>query len=81
MSRPSTKMTELKLLRINQHVARLHDDLTRPRARISEASASLILYTKATKDPLLPAVWGGVAKHEDPFYQPSDDKGCGCIIA
>ncbi|PVG02770.1 hypothetical protein CPB86DRAFT_811353 [Serendipita vermifera] len=72
-------MSELKLHRINQHVDRLREDLIRPRAKVSEASASLISFVKSTRDPLLPVVWGGVEKHEDPFYEPKQG-GC-CVIA
>ncbi|CAG7845924.1 SubName: Full=Uncharacterized protein {ECO:0000313/EMBL:CCA77979.1} [Serendipita indica DSM 11827] len=73
-------MAELKLHRINQHIARLRDDVVRPRARVSEASSSLIRYMKTTKDPLLPSLWGTVAKEEDPFHQPDANKGC-CIVS
>ncbi|KGB75819.2 guanine nucleotide-binding protein subunit gamma [Cryptococcus deuterogattii R265] len=57
-----TSMAELKLRRLNEHNARLREDLARPRARVSEASISLIKYCSSTKDPLLPSVWGPPGK-------------------
>jgi len=73
-------MAELKLRRVTEHIQRLRDDLARPRVRVSEAAQSLIRYTRTTKDPLLPAIWGQLAKSEDPFYQPPTG-GCKCIVA
>ncbi|KAG8801298.1 Guanine nucleotide-binding protein subunit gamma 1 [Serendipita sp. 398] len=46
-------MSELKLRRVTEHIQRLRDDLARPRIRVSEASMSLIRYTRSTKDPLV----------------------------
>ncbi|ADV23128.1 guanine nucleotide-binding protein subunit gamma [Cryptococcus gattii Ru294] len=69
-----TSMAELKLRRLNEHNARLREDLARPRARVSEASISLIKYCSSTKDPLLPSVWGPPGKGEDPYAPP--DTGC-----
>lgn len=69
-----TSMAELKLRRLNEHNARLREDLARPRARVSEASISLIKYCSSTKDPLLPSVWGPPGKGEDPYAPP--DIGC-----
>lgn len=71
-----TSMAELKLRRLNEHNARLREDLARPRVRVSEASISLIRYCSNTKDPLLPSVWGPPGKGEDPYAPP--DTGC-CI--
>ncbi|PVF93250.1 putative guanine nucleotide-binding protein gamma subunit [Serendipita vermifera] len=77
---PKQSMSELKLRRVTEHIQRLRDDLARPRIRVSEASMSLIRYTRATRDPLIPAVWGPLPKNEDPFYQPQNT-GCGCVLA
>ncbi|KAF8977634.1 hypothetical protein BDQ17DRAFT_1440538 [Cyathus striatus] len=46
-------LSELKLRRILEHNQRLREDLARPRVKVSEASASLIRYCKATKDHLV----------------------------
>ncbi|GHJ85279.1 hypothetical protein NliqN6_1681 [Naganishia liquefaciens] len=78
-SRPHKQsMSELKLRRLTEHNSRLREDLHRPRIRVSEASMSLIRYCKATRDPLLPSVWGPLQKGEDP-YAPPEQAGC-CII-
>jgi guanine nucleotide-binding protein subunit gamma len=69
-------MSELRLRRLLEHNARLREDLARPRVKVSEASASLIRYCKTTKDHLVPSVWGGVAKNEDPYNQSSNRKCC-----
>lgn len=69
-------MFEMKFRRIQEHVQRLQDDLGRPRVKISEASANLIQYCKATRDPLVPSIWGQI---EDPYAPP--EKGCECILA
>lgn len=50
---PKQSMSELKLRRVTEHIQRLRDDLARPRIRVSEASLSLIRYTRQTKDPLV----------------------------
>ncbi|KAF5358549.1 hypothetical protein D9756_001304 [Leucocoprinus leucothites] len=60
-------MSELKLRRLLEHNQRLKEDLTRPRLKVSEASASLIRYCKTTKDHLVPSVWGPVGRAEDPY--------------
>ncbi|KAH8090519.1 guanine nucleotide-binding protein subunit gamma [Filobasidium floriforme] len=74
-SRPHKQsMSELKLRRLTEHNQRLKEDLNRPRIRVSEASNSLIRYCRATKDPLLPSVWGSLAKGEDPYAPPQ--QGC-----
>jgi len=39
---------------------------------------SLIQYTKATKDYMVPAVWGPVEKKDDP-YAPTKQGGC-CVV-
>jgi hypothetical protein len=39
---------------------------------------SLIQYTKATKDYMVPSVWGAVDKKDDP-YAPSPQGGC-CTV-
>ncbi|KAJ9100886.1 Guanine nucleotide-binding protein subunit gamma 1 [Naganishia adeliensis] len=75
-SRPHKQsMSELKLRRLTEHNARLREDLHRPRIRVSEAAMSLIRFCKATRDPLLPSVWGPLAKGEDP-YAPPQQAGC-----
>ncbi|EIM89593.1 G-protein gamma subunit [Stereum hirsutum FP-91666 SS1] len=71
-------MSELKLRRLAEHNQRLKDDLSRPRIRVSEASASLIRYCKTTKDLLVPSVWGPVGKGEDPYAPPA--QGCACVV-
>ncbi|GBE81769.1 G-protein gamma subunit [Sparassis latifolia] len=73
-------MSELKLRRLTEHNQRLREDLARPRIRVSEASASLIRYCKTTKDPLVPSVWGPVAKNEDPYANPGGGKGGCCVL-
>ncbi|EMD38715.1 heterotrimeric G-protein gamma subunit [Gelatoporia subvermispora B] len=80
-SRPHKQsMSELKLRRLTEHNQRLREDLARPRIRVSEASASLIRYCKTTKDPLVPSVWGPVARNEDPYAsQGGGGKGC-CVV-
>ncbi|PWN88725.1 putative guanine nucleotide-binding protein gamma subunit [Acaromyces ingoldii] len=70
-------MSEMKLRRLTEHNARLREDLDRPRVRVSEASSSLIRFTKSTRDYLVPSVWGHVDKKEDP-YQPHSG-GCTCL--
>ncbi|KLO10558.1 G-protein gamma subunit [Schizopora paradoxa] len=78
-SRPHKQsMSELKYRRLCEHVERLREDLARPRARVSTASQALIDYCKATKDPLVPSVWGTLGKHEDP-YAPTE-AGCNCVV-
>ncbi|KAA1469202.1 putative guanine nucleotide-binding protein gamma subunit [Dentipellis sp. KUC8613] len=72
-------MSELKLRRLTEHNQRLREDLSRPRIRVSEASASLIRYCKTTTDHLVPSVWGPVNKGEDPFAPPAS-QGCQCTI-
>jgi len=39
---------------------------------------SLIQYTKATKDYMVPSVWGPVDKKDDP-YAPTTQGGC-CVV-
>ena len=46
-------MSELKLRRLVEHNQRLREDLSRPRIKVSEASASLIRYCKTTTDHLV----------------------------
>ncbi|KAF7322492.1 G-protein gamma subunit [Mycena chlorophos] len=44
-SRPHKQsMSELKLRRLTEHNQRLREDLARPRVRVSEASARLVLF-------------------------------------
>lgn len=71
-------MQELKLRRLTELNARLREDLERPRVKVSEACASMINYTKNTKDFMVPATWGHVGKGEDP-YAPQNPNGC-CTI-
>lgn len=42
------------------------------------AFGSLIQYTKATKDYMVPSMWGPVDKKDDP-YAPAANTGC-CIV-
>lgn len=68
MAQPSTKkqsMAEIKLRRLTELNTRLREDLDRPRVQASEACESLIAYTKATKDYMVPSIWGQVGKGED----------------
>ncbi|CED84667.1 g-protein gamma subunit [Phaffia rhodozyma] len=60
-------VSELKLRRLTEHNQRLRENLNRPRAKVSEASANLIRFCKTTKDPLVPSVWGPVDKKDDPY--------------
>ncbi|KAL0946766.1 hypothetical protein HGRIS_012941 [Hohenbuehelia grisea] len=69
-------MSDLKLRRVLEHNQRLREDLTRPRVKVSEASASLIKFCKSTKDYLVPSVWGPVGRAEDPYGQ--QNTGCQC---
>ncbi|KAK2765355.1 Guanine nucleotide-binding protein subunit gamma [Arachnomyces sp. PD_36] len=71
-------MADLKLRRLNELNLRLKEDLDRPRVKVSEASSSLINYCNATRDFMVPSVWGQVDKREDP-YAPQQSGGC-CII-
>ncbi|KAL7424664.1 Guanine nucleotide-binding protein subunit gamma [Cryptotrichosporon argae] len=68
-------MQELKLRRLLENNHRLREELARPRVMVSIASLNLINYTRQTKDPLIPAVWGTLAKGEDP-YAPVETGGC-----
>ena len=45
---------------------------------IGDFVRSLIQYTKATKDYMVPSVWGAVDKKDDP-YAPTTRNGC-CTI-
>src|SRR5436190_15131181 len=90
-SRPPNKsaMTELKYRRIVDMNQKLRDDYDRPRCKTSDACnkypivsvlwllmmRSLIQYTKATKDYMVPSVWGTVDKKDDP-YAPASQGGC-----
>ena len=42
------------------------------------SDASLIQYTKTTKDYMVPSVWGPVDKRDDP-YAPASQGGC-CVV-
>ncbi|OWZ74827.1 guanine nucleotide-binding protein subunit gamma, other [Cryptococcus neoformans Bt85] len=68
-------MTELKLRRLMEHNHRLREELARPRVTVSIASISLINYCRATKDPLIPSVWGPLPRSEDP-YAPVEQAVC-----
>jgi len=70
-------MSDLKLRRLIEHNQRLREDLARPRMKVSEASTSLIRYCKATKDHLVPSVWGPVGRADDPYGQQTAG-GCSC---
>ncbi|KAF8236261.1 G-protein gamma subunit, partial [Tricholoma matsutake] len=70
-------MSDLKLRRLVEHNQRLREDLSRPRMKVSEASASLIRYCKTTKDHLVPSVWGPVGRADDPYGQ-QNAGGCAC---
>ncbi|KAF9014062.1 G-protein gamma subunit [Cyathus striatus] len=70
-------LSELKLRRILEHNQRLREDLARPRVKVSEASASLIRYCKATKDHLVCSVSvGPVGRAENPYEQQTEGKCC-----
>ncbi|RIB29552.1 G-protein gamma subunit [Gigaspora rosea] len=71
-------MADIKLRRLVELNQRLREDLDRPRVRVSEASNSLILYCRNTRDFLVPSVWGPVDRRDDP-YAPSGG-GCICIV-
>ncbi|KAK4688386.1 elongin-A, partial [Tremellales sp. Uapishka_1] len=72
---PKATMHELKLRRLLEHNHRLREELARPRVMVSIASLNLINYTRATKDPLIPSIWGALPKAEDPYNAP-DQGGC-----
>jgi guanine nucleotide-binding protein subunit gamma, fungi len=44
----------------------------------NNSNDSLIQYTKATKDYMVPSVWGAVDKKDDP-YAPTAQGGC-CVV-
>lgn len=71
-------MAELKLRRLTELNLRLTEDLERPRVRLSEAAMGLINYTNATKDFMVPQIWGSVDKRDDP-YAPQQSGGC-CTV-
>ncbi|BEI86037.1 hypothetical protein CcaverHIS002_0603240 [Cutaneotrichosporon cavernicola] len=71
-------MQELKYRRLAENNLRLRDDLSRPRAMVSLASINLINYCSETRDPLLPSVWGPLAKGEDAFA-PVEEAAC-CTV-
>nr|AAX94562.1 G protein gamma subunit Gpg1 [Cryptococcus neoformans var. grubii] len=81
MSIRTTKatMTELKLRRLMEHNHRLREELARPRVTVSIASISLINYCRATKDPLIPSVWGPLPRSEDP-YAPVEQAVCCSVM-
>ncbi|KAI5279726.1 Guanine nucleotide-binding protein subunit gamma [Ascosphaera aggregata] len=68
-------MHELKLRRLNELNVRLKEDLDRPRVKVAEASVSLINYCNATRDYMVPSIWGQIDKREDP-YAPQQSSGC-----
>ncbi|ORY05851.1 guanine nucleotide-binding protein subunit gamma [Basidiobolus meristosporus CBS 931.73] len=72
-------MSETKLKKILEHNARLREQLSIPRAAVSEAAMSLVKFSKCTRDPLLPSVWGPVEKREDP-YAPNTSSNCACSV-
>ena len=90
----NSAMTELKYRRIADLNQKLRDDYDRPRCKTSDACnkyvpclargevslirASLVQYTKATKDYMVPSVWGPVDKKDDP-YAPTTQGGC-CVV-
>jgi guanine nucleotide-binding protein subunit gamma, fungi len=91
-NRPQNKsaMTELKYRRVADLNQKLRDDYDRPRCKTSDACNkyyshitplidSLIQYTKATKDYMVPSVWGAVDKKDDP-YAPTAQGGCCSIM-
>ncbi|KAI8895816.1 G-protein gamma-like domain-containing protein [Globomyces pollinis-pini] len=71
-------MSELKLRKLMEHTQRLREQLELPRIKVSEAGLTLIAYVKATKDSLLPSVWGPVDKKDDPFQ--TQGGGCCSVI-
>ncbi|ORX99059.1 guanine nucleotide-binding protein subunit gamma [Basidiobolus meristosporus CBS 931.73] len=72
-------MTEIKLKKILENNTRLREQLNVPRATVSEASMSLVKFTKCTRDPMLPSVWGPTEKRDDP-YAPSTSNNCVCSV-
>lgn len=71
-------MSELKLRKLQEHAARLKEQLDLPRIKVSEAGAALIKHVAATKDPLVPSVWGPIEKKDDPFQTTSG--GCCSVV-
>lgn len=72
-------MADLKLRRLNELNSRLKEDLERPRIKVSEASMSLIQYCTATKDFMVPSMWGSVEKGGNP-YEPQQSNGCCSVM-
>ncbi|KAI8881112.1 hypothetical protein K501DRAFT_253871 [Backusella circina FSU 941] len=77
-------ISETKLKRLLEYNERLQSQFELPRIPVSEASASLIEYCNATKDPLIPSIWGPVSKEEDPFAPAAGgskggESGC-CVV-
>ncbi|KAG2193314.1 hypothetical protein INT46_008524 [Mucor plumbeus] len=79
----SYNISETKLKRILEYNERLKEQLELRRIPVSEASASLVEYCNATKDPLIPSIWGPVSKEDDPFAPAAGGSrgstGC-CIV-
>ncbi|CAO3649851.1 unnamed protein product [Mucor fragilis] len=75
-------ISEAKLKRILEYNERLKEQLELPRIPVSEASASLVEYCNATRDPLIPSLWGPVSKEEDPFAPAAGGSGgsTGCCV-
>ncbi|KAI9472602.1 hypothetical protein BX667DRAFT_516641 [Coemansia mojavensis] len=70
-------MSEHKLRKIIEHNNRLKEQLELPRIPVSQASESLIEFTKTTKDYLIPSQWG--PPPHDPFASQTGGS-CGCSV-
>ncbi|KAJ1905571.1 Guanine nucleotide-binding protein subunit gamma [Tieghemiomyces parasiticus] len=66
------RMAEQRFLKLTERNRRLREQLLFTAVPISEAGAALCSFVQATKDPLLPSVWGAPAT--DPFV--TKDHGC-----
>ncbi|KAJ2449554.1 plasma membrane localization protein [Coemansia sp. RSA 2336] len=70
-------MSEHKLRKIIEHNNRLKEQLELPRIPVSQASESLIEFTRTTKDYLIPSQWG--PPPHDPFASQTGGS-CGCSV-
>ncbi|PMD58282.1 guanine nucleotide-binding protein gamma subunit [Hyaloscypha bicolor E] len=67
MKKNKQSMADLKLRRLTELNSRLREDLERERIPVSQAAKSTISYTNGTKDFMVPSIWGGIPKGEDPY--------------
>ncbi|KAI8070004.1 G-protein gamma subunit [Gongronella butleri] len=72
------QISQSKLQRIEDYNRRLTEQLNMNCIATSEASDSLIRYCNATRDPLLPSIWGKLDKDADP-YAPSTTACCAIL--